>query len=829
MVSDFVEGFNVTCIAYGQTGSGKTYTMGSMDQGAQTNETIGIIPRFVEELFRCTSALPSNHSVTLYTSFLEIYGEDIYDLLDRSQGPGGERRSMQIREATNGAVSVADLTHVPVVSCEDAMNTLVSGGQNRSTASTLMNMTSSRSHAVFTVTLEQSIERTEGGVAMGEEEGEKKSSMPPLADGTIEDAVAETTDVAAASGASGSVTTSTMFSKLTFVDLAGSERLKRTGAEGQRMREGIQINVGLLALGNVINALGDDQKKHKAKDHVPYRSSKLTRLLQDALGGNSQTLFIACVSPACSNFDETLNTLRYANRARNIQNKAVQNIDAQSAELMRLQQLCEVFKCELVFEKFACSFPANQLRQQTLMASDDADGVTAGADGNGGQGERPSEDGADAEAGAGGVPIMERMTEATALMHRLDVRGYLQQIYGTLSVDGVTMPSYRPMPISRPRTSISMDSAAMLMQAALPPLAPKRAGSLGRSASAAGRKSLGDKRNRSPSPNSTAVPEEGAADGGAAEGTEDGEGVEDEEDCEAEVDIEQVADMEMLDELIAMQKKEDEYKAQATADELELQNVEKEISGKERLLQQLAERMQQLHHVKGKYDELLQLVTMLEHERDQLSTQLQMQLQAEERDRQNRKLKGHKEDPAANLKAKEEVAKYRKKLEDVSSRLQALRVQQRKQRQVVRVAEQQTTRSHTLKSELQKLKEQKVGMQRKQNQQAAKHRRWMEDRNKEVEIMRILYPYCTHTVLVLYSYCTHTVLILYSYCAHTVLILYSYCTHTVLILYSYCTHTVLILHSYCTHTVPILYSYCTHTIPILYSYCTHTVLILYTY
>jgi myosin heavy subunit len=142
-------------------------------------------------------------------------------------------------------------------------------------------------------------------------------------------------------------------SKFTFVDLAGSERMKKTGAEGERAREGIKINEGLLALGNVINALADEDRLAKEKPiHVPYRQSKLTRLLQDALGGNSQTFFLACVSPSDTNVSETLSTLRYANRARNIRNAPTKNLDPTTSELHRLNMLTRVLQTELIKARF---------------------------------------------------------------------------------------------------------------------------------------------------------------------------------------------------------------------------------------------------------------------------------------------------------------------------------------------------------------------------------------------------------------------------------------------------------------------------------------------
>ena len=181
---------------------------------------------------------------------------------------------------------------------------------NRTTAETLMNFTSSRSHAVFTVNLQQTTRSNDGDEL-------------------------------------------TTTSRFTFVDLAGSERMKKTGAEGERAKEGIKINEGLLALGNVINALADEERLAKGeKVHVPYRQSKLTRLLQDALGGNSQTLFLACVSPSDTNASETLSTLHYANRARNIKNAPTRNVDATAEELRRLRTLTNLLKCELVKLRF---------------------------------------------------------------------------------------------------------------------------------------------------------------------------------------------------------------------------------------------------------------------------------------------------------------------------------------------------------------------------------------------------------------------------------------------------------------------------------------------
>lgn len=301
--------------------------MGS--EAGTSEEAMGLIPRFLDGMFttlfdrknesvksvlqsplksntRGNSLTPSLVGFKVTASFLEVYGEDIYDLLDDNN----DRASLKLREKEDGQVFVVGLKKNPVLNAAEAMGILNTGTMNRTTACTLMNHTSSRSHAVFTIHLQQTT-RTNEGV---------------------------------------DITTS---SCMTFVDLAGSERMKKTGAEGERMREGIKINEGLLALGNVINALGDDERLSTGeKVHVPYRQSKLTRLLQDALGGNSQTLFLACVSPSDTNASETISTLQYANRARNIKNAPMRNVDAAALELQRLRALTSILKCELVKHRF---------------------------------------------------------------------------------------------------------------------------------------------------------------------------------------------------------------------------------------------------------------------------------------------------------------------------------------------------------------------------------------------------------------------------------------------------------------------------------------------
>lgn len=297
----------------------------------------GIIPRFMRDLFASlekrkevsdsssTSSGPALVEYDLTASFLEVYGEDVHDLLVPS------RPSVPIREDANGGIVCVGLTEFPISTAQDALQVLHEGTLHRTTAATLMNLTSSRSHAVFAVTLKQ------------------KMAVPSSAEQT----------------------TTTTVSRLTFVDLAGSERMKKTGAEGERAREGIKINEGLLALGNVINALADQKRINEGKKvHVPYRQSKLTRLLQDALGGNSQTLFLACVSPSDTNASETLSTLHYANRARNIRNAPVQNVDAGMLELQRLRAWSQLLQNELLRHKFGAndkSEPMGKIDDEILV------------------------------------------------------------------------------------------------------------------------------------------------------------------------------------------------------------------------------------------------------------------------------------------------------------------------------------------------------------------------------------------------------------------------------------------------------------------------------
>jgi hypothetical protein len=278
------EGYHTCIFAYGQTGSGKSYTMmGTPDQP-------GLIPRTCEDLFqRIESSTSPNISYNVRVSYFEVYNEHVRDLLVPRTDPP---YYLKIRESPTEGPYVKDLTDAPVKSFADIMRHMRLGDASRTTASTKMNDTSSRSHAVFTIMLKQIHHDL---------------------------ATDETTERVA---------------RIRLVDLAGSERAKATEATGQRLREGSNINKSLTTLGRVIAALADPRHSRlhngrKNKDVVPYRDSILTWLLKDSLGGNSKTAMIACIAP--SDYDETLSTLRYADQAKHIRTRAIVNQDHVSA------------------------------------------------------------------------------------------------------------------------------------------------------------------------------------------------------------------------------------------------------------------------------------------------------------------------------------------------------------------------------------------------------------------------------------------------------------------------------------------------------------------
>ena len=282
----------------------------------------GVIPRAMTAIFDSLQQKKEiQHSESIAdldfqvnVQFIELYGEEIRDLLVTSTSQRNHEK-LTIRDLGTDEPEVVGATQVQVSSAVQALECLAHGMLRRVTGATAMNESSSRSHAILSVCIEQSVLF-------------KAKLDQNLSSQTTEEHIQVTR------------------SKFNFVDLAGAERQKRTGASGQRLKEGIDINKGLSNLGNVISALGDPKKR--GRSHVPYRDAKLTRLLKGSLGGNHKTLMIACVSPAAVNMGESLNCLRYANRAKNIQNKAVVNVDASTRIVQDLQRQVAVLASNLL-------------------------------------------------------------------------------------------------------------------------------------------------------------------------------------------------------------------------------------------------------------------------------------------------------------------------------------------------------------------------------------------------------------------------------------------------------------------------------------------------
>lgn len=270
VLDEMLQGYNCTVFAYGQTGTGKTYTMsGDIEMiGNQLSENAGIIPRTLVALFK---QLEKSPEFSVKVSFIELYNEELRDLL--VQNESGERKVKIFEDPNKKSIVVQGMEEIFIKTATEGMKVLADGSYKRQVAATQCNDLSSRSHSVFTITVHM-------------------KEIDPLSGEEY-----------------------LKIGKLNLVDLAGSENINRSGAENKRAREAGMINQSLLTLGRVINALVDQSP------HIPYRESKLTRLLQDSLGGQTKTCIIATISPAKVSLEETISTLEYANRAKNIKNK----------------------------------------------------------------------------------------------------------------------------------------------------------------------------------------------------------------------------------------------------------------------------------------------------------------------------------------------------------------------------------------------------------------------------------------------------------------------------------------------------------------------------
>ncbi|NXL54129.1 KIF27 protein, partial [Podilymbus podiceps] len=325
LLVSLTEGYNATVFAYGQTGSGKTYTIGSGHIASVAEDEKGIIPRAIQELFRHIS---ENRNIDFHVkvSYIEVYKDELRDLLQLETSV----KELHIREDEKGNTVIVGAKEFQVECADEVISLLESGNAARHTGTTQMNEHSSRSHAIFTISICQ-----------------KQSPESQKITDTAQDSSWTSVQMIA--------------SKFHFVDLAGSERVTKTGNTGERFKESVQINSGLLALGNVISALGDPKRKSV---HIPYRDAKITRILKDSLGGNAKTVMITCISPSSSDFDESLNSLKYANRAKNIRNKPVVNYNPDQDRIdemeLEIRLLREALQNQQVSNQ--CSHDLNQER-----------------------------------------------------------------------------------------------------------------------------------------------------------------------------------------------------------------------------------------------------------------------------------------------------------------------------------------------------------------------------------------------------------------------------------------------------------------------------------
>lgn len=292
ILDSVMDGFNGTIFAYGQTGAGKSHTMTGPTDGPPDQQ--GLLPRSFNHIFNVIDHGSQDTKYLVRGSYLEIYNEEIRDLLAKNP-----KERCELKDHPQGGVYVKDLSAFVVKNTEEMNQILDAGLANRAIGATMMNATSSRSHSIFMITVEQCGLGIDGAghIRVG---------------------------------------------KLNMVDLAGSERQSKTGATGERLKEATKINLSLSALGNVISALVDGKSSH-----IPYRDSRLTRLLQDSLGGNTKTVMVANIGPADYNYDETASTLRYAYRAKSIKNKPRINEDPKDAMIREYQEEILRLKAEL--------------------------------------------------------------------------------------------------------------------------------------------------------------------------------------------------------------------------------------------------------------------------------------------------------------------------------------------------------------------------------------------------------------------------------------------------------------------------------------------------
>ena len=497
-------------------------------------------------------------------------------------------------------------------------------------------------------------------------------------------------------------------SKLTFVDLAGSERIKRTGAEGQRLKEGIQINSGLFNLGQVINGLADDQRiKNGTKaNHIPYRNSKLTHLLKDALGGNSQTLFLACVSPAESNESETFSTLSYARQARNIKNKPLRNVDKQQMELRRLKYAVKTWMTKAVYHLFAepkegakdhsddISVPNVSL---TDLSSPLLDGKTKAGDGTGGA--------------------------AVELFKRPEVQHYIQSINDKISaqLEGGLCPSPRKlrlsvMPSPRTRTGLAMESSPSKVSRQLFPGEKN----LGVAANPSRRRSM--EKCMAVMENDSEETEQLVSRMIELVNKEKGELLKDASRNAHDVPDDSTVDTNFTNATNG---------TEATVDEDEEDNanmalVEKEIEEKEEILHKLMDAVKGFGTMKHDYESLLNEINSLEVEKNELEKELDMAKKQEEALIKNKKAPVN---PLAVIKLKERFTK-------VQNELSKMKSDRQKKESAYRVMQRESKQCEKLQEELKKMKETKVALMRAQKTQSMNAQRMKKENDQKLGQMK---------------------------------------------------------------------------------------------
>lgn len=686
LVQGSLEGYNATLLAYGQTGSGKTYTMGTGFDVELDTEQVGIIPRAIEQIFSgiedmCAAAKEAGETPPQFkiaAQFLELYNEEIIDLFDPVQDYS--KSGIKIREDSS-SIYVTGVTSKTVHSAQEALDCLRQGALSRTTASTQMNSQSSRSHAIFTLHIRQQriakVEEIDLEVDSRSEEMESSTSS-------------EKEFV-------------TLSAKFHFVDLAGSERLKRTGATGERAKEGISINCGLLALGNVISALGD---KSKRALHVPYRDSKLTRLLQDSLGGNSRTVMIACVSPSDRDFMETLNTLKYANRARNIQNKVILNQDKSSRTISLLRQEVQKLQLELMEYKQGKRIigedgteAVNDMFHENILLQNELSNLRT-------------------RVKAMQETIDALSIENTRLLAEKETGAWLNSEAGA-NGDMTEMIQKYLAEIVELRSKVLEYEAVCQQLRKHPPAVPRRASIYGIQSvfncdnDGTSVNQLLEQAKKDVEKDKVALEEALRGKEALTSSTEskkNGMGGDESEHSDSE-DAESDSESESEEQ----DQKEDEYSA-------ELAELTSEINLKQKLIDELEKSQRRLHSLKQHYeDKLLQL-------------QAKIKATQEERDTVLASYSNQSNQPTEQVK---KIRKeYEQKLNNMQKELKSLQTAKREHAKTLRNQSQYEGQIRTLRNEVSEMKRTKVKLINKMREEAAKHRETESRRNREIAQLR---------------------------------------------------------------------------------------------